>query len=81
MFRSVGPVGEILFRVTIIESFLKATSLQIRIFLKPHTFYTNQPSIYTKPVNPVTKTALFWNRSSEWFNASSTRIRIKNVRV
>lgn len=59
MFRSVGPVGEILFRVTIIVSFLKAKSLQIRIFLKRRTFYPNQPSIYTKPVNPVTKTALF----------------------
>jgi len=59
MFRSVGPVGEILFRVTIIVSFLKATSLQIRIFLKPHTFYTNQPSIHTKLVNPVAKPHCF----------------------
>ena len=40
-------------------------------------FSTNQPSVHTKPVNPVTKTTLFWNRSSEWFNAPSTRIRIK----
>ena len=37
---------------------------RIRRFLKRHKFfYTNLPSVHTKPVSPLTQTASFWNRS------------------
>ena len=36
----------------------KAKSIQIRIFFNTFVFYTNQPSVYTKPVNPDAETAL-----------------------
>ena len=42
------------------------------IYMNPDTFetaylfYTNWPSDHTKQVNPLTKTAYFWNRSPEW---------------
>ena len=39
-------------------------STRIRRFLKRHIFfYTNLPSVHTKPVSPLTQTASFWNRS------------------
>ena len=31
----------------------EASSARIRIFVKVHIFYTNRPSIHTKPVNPL----------------------------
>ena len=46
-------------------SFSKATSIQIQIFLKLHFFYKNCSSIHMQPVNPLTETTSFLNRSSE----------------
>ena len=57
-----------------------ATSRRILIFLKTRTFYTNRLPFLTKPVNPHTKTTLFWNRSPELFKAVPTRMRTKNMR-
>ena len=48
------------------SGWLNATSTRIRILLKPHTFYTITG-------NPITKTALLWNRSSVPFKTPSTR--------
>ena len=47
-------------------------------FLNRRFFYTNQPFVHTKPVNPLSETTSFWNRYTDWFKAPSTRIRIKN---
>ena len=53
----------------------------LRHFWNSTPFYTNRPSVFTKPVNPDTETALFWNRFPERFKAPFTRIRIKDMRL
>ena len=35
-------------------------------FETAYFFYMNRLSDHSKPVNPLTKTAYFWNRSPEW---------------
>ena len=45
-----------------------------RILLKPHFFFKlNRPSGHTKPMNPLTETASFSNRSPEWVKDDVTR--------
>ena len=46
-------------------------------FVNRILFYPNWPCVLTKPVNPVTETALFWNRSPEHFKAPFTWIKVK----
>ena len=60
-----------------IYTMIKA-STRIRIFLKSYICYTIPPSIHTKPINPLTETASFWNWSPDFsrvVEAPSTRIR------
>ena len=52
-----------------------ATSTRIRILYRI-LFDTNWPSVHTKSVNPVTKTVLFLDRSTDRFKVLFTRIRI-----
>ena len=59
----------------------QAPSTRIRVFLKPHLFHSNRPFVHTKPVNPVTETVSFLNRSTQWFKTLSTRFRIKKICV
>ena len=58
------------------------TSIRLRlyespIFLNRILFDPNWPCVLTKPVNPVTEPALFWNRSPERFKAPFTWIQVK----
>ena len=53
-------------------------SKRLRMFLKPHIFLCEWPSVHAKPMNPLTEPVSFWNRSPEWifFNPPSSRIRV-----
>ena len=47
----------------------EASSARIRIFLKVHMFYTNRPSIHTKPVNPLCRVVF-----NSWVRARVPRV-------
>ena len=54
-------------------------SLQLLLAAKP----VSQGQAHTKPANPhpLTKSASFWNRPPVWFNAPSTRNRVRKYAV
>ena len=72
------------FCVSKLKAITSSWPLKRELHVNPKTknnfFYTNRPSVHTKPVNPLTETASFWNRSLEWFKLPFTPIRVKNIR-
>ena len=45
--------------------------LESKFFLNRILLWTNRPFVHTKPVNPLTETASFWNRSPEFRSLQS----------